>query len=542
MSPEIRNDRGADENADPKKLRLIELLQQKGAQQEEYPLSFAQQRLWFLEQWKPNSALYSIPFSVQLTGALDVEVLRRSLNEIVRRHEILRTAFVMRQDEPVQVISPALNIEAPLVDLSALAEEPRKVELNRIRDADARQPFDLTHVPLLRCKVFRLSPREHLLFINAHHIIFDGWSADVLLKDLAQIYRAYSAGNPSPLPEMALQYADFSEWQREYLQGEVFQKQLAYWKAQFDPAPPILELPADHPRPVTQTHNGASWEQLLPSDIGARLEEFCQQERVSQFMLFLAVLDVLLYRYTGQPDIVVGMPIAGRNRSEIEGMIGFFVNMLPLRVQMDGAMTFRDLLKQARQVALDGYEHQDLPFEKLVEALGMERDAGHSPVFQVMLVLQNTPAQAYELPGLRMEYPQEMPTGTAKYDLALTVNTATLPPCIAFEYNVDVFKPETIVQFAAHYQILLQNAIANPDDIVANLPILSEDEQRRLIEEWGKSGREYPATLSLYEAFRMQARQTPHQPVTIHGNESMTYQDLDNRVGNLASLIRSLQE
>ncbi len=530
------------EDSDAKKRKLLELLQQKAAQQEEYPLSFAQQRLWFLDQWMPNSALYNVPFALQLKGNLDMAALKRSLDEIVRRHEILRTAFVTRQDEPVQVISPVLNIEIPLVDLSALDDHARKVEIERLLNEEARQPFDLPRTPLLRHKLLRLSLHAHLLAITAHHIIFDGWSSEVMINELAQLYEAFAGGRPSPLPEIDIQYADFSEWQRDYLQGEVFQKQLAYWKAQLEPLPPILELPTDRPRPASQTFGGAFWTQFLPADLFARLEAFCQQEKVSMFMLTLAVLDVLLYRYTKQTDIVVGMAIANRNRPEIEKLIGFFVNMLPLRIRLDGAPTFREVLGQVRQASLAAYTQQDMPFEKLVEALGIERNPSHSPIFQVMLVLESMSIQNFESPDMQIEYYRGTPTGTAKYDLSVIVEPNAQPPCISFEYNIDLFDAETVVQMANHYQTLLENAVAQPDQKITDMPMLSATERRRLLEEWGRSGREYPADVSLHEAFRAQAAQTPTQTATVYGDQTMTYQDLDNRSGNLADLIRRLQQ
>ncbi|RMF36691.1 MAG: non-ribosomal peptide synthetase, partial [Chloroflexi bacterium] len=352
------------------------------------PLSFAQQRLWFLDQLAPNTPLYNIPDAIRLRGPLDVAVLERSLNEIVRRHESLRTTFRATDGKPVQVIAPTLKLPLPLVDLSGLPKAAREAEVQRLATEEAQRPFDLSRGPLLRVTLLRLGDEEHVALLTMHHIISDGWSMRVLVQELAALYDAFSHGRPSPLPDLPIQYADFALWQREWLQGEVLEEQLAYWKQQLSGSPPVLELPTDRPRPPVQSFRGAHRPFMLPRPLSQAIKALCRREGVTPFMLLLAAFQTLLHRYTGQDDISVGTPIANRNRAEIEGLIGYFANTLVLRTDLSGDPPFRELLKRVREVALGAYAHQDLPFEMLVDALQPERDLSHTPLFQVMFVLQ----------------------------------------------------------------------------------------------------------------------------------------------------------
>ncbi|HEY6186814.1 MAG TPA: amino acid adenylation domain-containing protein, partial [Pyrinomonadaceae bacterium] len=382
------------------------------------PLSFSQQRLWFLDQLEPGGWMYNIPAAVRLTGRLDVAALEQTFREISRRHEALRTNFSMTDGQAVQVVYGERLISLPVVDLGDLPETERESEAERLIAEESQQPFDLEHGSLIRVFLLRLEEEDHVLAVTMHHIISDGWSIGVLIKEMATLYEAFSAGQPSPLPELPIQYADFAHWQREWLQGDVLDAQLSYWKRQLAGAPPLLELPTDRPRPAVQTYNGAHLSLSLPLPLCAALRSLCRDEGVTLFMAMLAAFQTLLYRYTGEEDIVVSTGIANRMRAEVEPLIGFFVNTLVLRTDLGGSPSFRELLKQVREVTLGAYAHQDVPFELIVEAMQPERNPSYTPIFQVMMVLQNAPLERMEVPGLEIR--QVGGEGkTAKFDLTM---------------------------------------------------------------------------------------------------------------------------
>ena len=384
------------------------------------PLSYAQQRLWFLDQLEPSSAAYNLSIAFRLTGVLDVTALEKSLDEIVRRHEILRTIFPAQDGRPVQVIVPALPLTLPVVDLRALPDASREAEVQQRATAESRQSFDLAQGPLWSVKLLRLADEEHVFLLNMHHIVFDGWSFDVFFRELTALYTAFSTGKPSPLPALPLQYSDFALWQRTWLQGAILEAQLTYWKQQLGGNLPVLELPTDRPRPPLQSFRGACQSFVLPQRLTEALKALSRQEGVTLFMTLLAAFKTLLYRYTGQEDLLIGTPIAGRTRVETEALIGFFVNTLVLRTNMGGNPRFRELLGKVREVALDAYDHQDLPFEKLVDELLLERSPSHAPLVQVMFALQNAPRPALKLPGLTLDQ-MDVESGTAKFDLTLSM-------------------------------------------------------------------------------------------------------------------------
>ncbi|OLC94176.1 MAG: hypothetical protein AUH86_15135 [Acidobacteria bacterium 13_1_40CM_4_58_4] len=384
----------------------------------ELPLSFGQMRLWLLDQSEPGGITYSVPSLLRLKGDLNISVLEQSLSEIMRRHEVLRTHFVSVDGMPVQQIAPLQEFKISLVDLKDLSEPARQGELARLASLDAAQPFDLAKAPLMRATLVTLMPDEHVLLFNVHHIVFDGWSIGVFVRELSVIYKAFLKGDPSPLPELPIQYTDFAVWQRQRMEGEVFHAQLDYWKAKLSGSLPVLELPSDRPRPATQTYNGENFFSTLSKRLTNSLKVLSQQEGVTLFVTLLAAFLILLLRYTGEDDIVVGTPIANRDQSEIEGLIGFFLNMLPMRTNLSGNPTFRELLRRVQDTALGAYAHQDLPFEKLVEELKPQRDPSHTPVFQVMFSLENAPIQPLELPGVAPSR-LECHEGAAKFDLSL---------------------------------------------------------------------------------------------------------------------------
>jgi non-ribosomal peptide synthetase component F len=349
---------------------------------------------------EPGNFAYNIPAGVRLTGSLHVMALKQSLNEIVRRHEALRTSFTTVNGEAVQVITQTSTLLLPIVNLSELPQAEQQAEVERLATAAAQGSFDLAQGPLLRATLLQLNETEHILLLTMHHIVSDGWSMGVFIRELAALYCAFSNEKPSPLPELPIQYADFAHWQRQWLQGEVLEEQLSYWKQQLNNAPPVLELPTDRPRPPIQSYQGAIASLVLCESLSQKLKFLSQRSGVTLFMILLAAFQTLLYRYTGQSDICIGSPIANRNRSETEGLIGFFVNTLVLRTDLSGNPSFQELLGRVREVALGAYAHQDLPFEQLVEALQPERSLSHQPLFQVMFILQNSPMPSLELPGL----------------------------------------------------------------------------------------------------------------------------------------------
>ena len=365
------------------------------------PLSFAQQRLWFIDQLEPGNSAYNFPAAVRLKGPLNVEALEQSLNEIVRRHEALRTTFTTADGSPAQIIAPTLTVRPAVVNLQELPESEREAEVQRLVIEEARLPFELARGPLLRMTLLRLAEEEHVGLLTMHHIVSDGWSTGILIREMAVLYEAFSCARPSPLPELPVQYADFAYWQRQWLQGEVLETQLTYWKRQLLGAP-LLELPTDHPRPAIQTFRGSHHSLLLPKHVGEGLRALSRQEGITLFMTLLAAFQILLHRYTDQDDLNVGTPIANRNRLEIEGLIGFFVNTLVMRTDLSGNPTFREVSRRVREVCLEAYAHQDLPFERLVEELHLERSLAHNPLFQVMFVMQNAPVQALGLPRLTL--------------------------------------------------------------------------------------------------------------------------------------------
>ncbi|PYX07514.1 MAG: non-ribosomal peptide synthetase, partial [Acidobacteria bacterium] len=352
-----------------------------------FPLTFAQQRLWFLEQLEPHATAYLIPWSIRMNGTLNVSALRDSLNEIVRRHEILRTTFSSVDGQPTQVVAPSVYIPLPVVDLSEFTE--REKEAQQLAAAEAQTPFDLKTGPLVRAQLLRLAAEDHILLLTMHHIMFDGWSRRILVRELATLYEAYCGGKPSPLRDLNLQYADYAVWQRNNLQGQILERQLAYWRAQLAGAPASLDLPTDQPRPAVQTFRGAAKLFTFSKTLSEQLNALSRQQTATLFMTLLAGFQALLSRWSGQEDIVVGAPIANRNRTEIEDLIGLFANTLVLRTDVSGNPSFRALLGRVKEVALGGYAHQDMPFEKLVEELRPERSLSHNPLFQVMFSLQN---------------------------------------------------------------------------------------------------------------------------------------------------------
>ncbi len=503
------------------------------------PLSFAQQRLWFLDQLVPGSPFYNIPTAVRLTGQLDVTTLERSLDEIIRRHEALRTTFEAVAGRPVQVVAPTLTVPLPALDLRALSEAEREAGVRRLATAEAQQPFDLELGPLVRVTLLQLGDEEHVLLVTMHHIVSDGWSMSVFIRELVVLYQAFLSGAPSPLPELPIQYADFAVWQLQWLQGEVLEKQLSYWKKQLGDNPPRLELPTDRPRPPIETYRGAHRTFTLPETLGEALEALSRQEGTTLFVTLLAAFNVLLHRYTEQEDILVGSPIANRNRVEIEELIGFFVNTLVLHTDLAGNPAFRELLGRVQEVTLGAHTHQDLPFERLVEEIQTERDLSRNPLFQVMFVLQNVPTPYPRRSGLTFNL-LEVDSGTARLDLALTVEQAAQGLWGEVEYNTDLFDDGTIERLVKHFQTLLEGIVATPQARLSDLPLLTEAERQQMLVVWNDTGADYPQDRCLHELFEAQVARTPEAVALVFADEELTYGELDSRANQLAHHLQGL--
>ena len=448
------------------------------------PASFAQQRLWFLDQLEPGRASYNIPAAVRLQGRLDIPALERAFREIVRRHEVLRTRFESREGVPHQVIAPSLEIHLEVQDLSALGEEERKIEALRLVAAEASEPFDLSQGPLIRTGLLRLADEEHIVLVTVHHIVSDGWSIGILIHEISTLYDAFRAGKTSPLEERPVQYADFAVWQRSWLEGEVLQAQIDYWTSRLAGLSP-LELPTDRPRSAGGERGGAVRTTVLPREVLEKARSLSQNNGATLYMTLLAVFQVLLYRYSGQDGFGVGTPIAGRSRSELEGLVGLFVNTLVMRADLSGNPSFQDQLARVRRSAIEAYSHQDLPFERLVSALQPKREVSRTPLFQVMFALQNAPLPPLQSPELVLT-PLEPSNVIAKFDLTLYASETTGGLSLMMEYNTHLFDAATIDRMLGHFRTLLEEAIANPLQPIDSLPLMSTVEQQMLT-RWNAS-------------------------------------------------------
>ncbi|HEU0076091.1 MAG TPA: amino acid adenylation domain-containing protein, partial [Longimicrobiaceae bacterium] len=500
------------------------------------PLSFAQERLWFIDRLESGSAVYNIPVAWRLGGELDVEALERALGEIVRRHETLRTTFAEVDGSPVQVIAPFGGFALPVEDLSDLSE----AALRRRAREEAARPFDLAAGPLFRAALLRVGAEDHVLLLTMHHIVSDGWSMGVLFRELSALYAAYREGGESPLAELPVQYADYAVWQREQLVGEVLDRQLAYWKERLAGAPELLELPTDHPRPAVQTFRGAAVPMELSQELLERLQALGRSEGATLYMVLLGAFQVLLSKYSGSEDIVVGSPIAERTRGEVEGLIGFFVNTLVLRTDLSGDPSLRELLGRVRQVTLGAYEHQELSFEKLVAELQPERSLSHSPLFQVMFTMNNTEgAAADSLPGLIVTT-MGSAGGSAKFDLTLALEATALGLRGELAYSTDLFERATIERMVAHLGAVLEQVAADADLPVSALELMGSAERARVVEEWNRTEAGYPSDRCLHHLFEAQAARTPDAAAVVFEEESLSYGALNARANRLAHHLRRL--
>ncbi len=499
-------------------------------------LSFAQERLWFLDQYEPGSPLYNVPFASHIEGPLDIAALRRTLDEIVVRHEVLRTTFRDGGEYPVQVVQPATRFELPEHDLTAFDSVARQEESHRLLGQLARRPFDLSRDRMIRADLLRLDRQEYILLLVTHHIATDGWSTGILDSEIHQLYNAYSSGETPELPALALQYADYAQWQREWLTGETLDRHLAYWEPRLANCPSVLQLSTDRPRPPVQTFKGASETFDLGEELSAAVRRLAQSQRTTLYMTLLAVFQTLLYRYTGQTAILVASPIAGRLHEEIEGLIGFFVNTLVQRADFRDGQTFAELLSDVRRTAIESYEYQALPFEKLVDAIQPERDLSHSPLVQVMFVFQNTPAATSKFRGLQVRG-LAVGTGTAKFELLLSMNARRETLRGKFEYNSDLFDTGTIRRLIGHFRNLLASATRDPGQEVARLPLLSETERESVLVRWNDTDAGYEQAC-LHTLFERQAEKTPDAVALEFEGRTLTYRELDGQADAIARRLR----
>ena len=536
-------------NLPPAKRALLEIkLQQKSAalpqeppirrraQRDVAPLSFAQQRLWVLDQIEPGNATFNMPMAVRLRGRFNPAAMEQAFNEMIQRHESLRTRIAVIDEQPMQLIAPSLTLALPLTDLRPISESEREAASMRLVEAEAGEPFDLESGPLLRARVLRLADDDHILLFTVHHIVSDGWSMGVLVREVATIYEAIVNNQPSPLAELPIQYADFAEWQRDWLQGEVLERQISYWKKQLTGAPPVLDLPTDYTRPATQTFHSGSHTVTLTPELSVALRALSKSENATLFMPLLAAFLILLNRYTGQDDIVVGTPIAGRNRPAVEGLIGFFINSLALRVDLSGQPNFRDVLRRVREVTLEAYAHQDVPFEKVLEELNPERSLNRTPLFQVFFNMINLPFDRIDLPGLTGESVFAEDYGS-KFDLTLYVNDQSESIDLTLVYNRDLFKAARMVEMVEQLQHLLTQVAANPNEAITQLSLVTPAARPVLPDPFAVLDDKWEG--AVHTLFAEQAQRVPQNVAVTDDDDTWTYRELDERSNQLAHYLRA---
>ncbi|MBT6225659.1 MAG: amino acid adenylation domain-containing protein, partial [Candidatus Scalindua sp.] len=503
------------------------------SQNREFPLSFSQERLWFLDQMVKDNTAYNVPIAVRLKGSLDVSALEQGIHEIIKRHKILRTSFPSKDGKPVQVIFDSLRPPIDIVDLQSYQNGERLKRVVDLCTVDVQTPFNLACLPLIRVKLFLLGKTDNVLFINLHHIITDGWSTGIFFREWSNVYQGFLNNTRFPLPDLSIQYADFAFWQREKLNKENLKSSIDYWEKQLLDSPPLLELPYDRPRPPAQTFNGAALHFHIEYSLTRKLNHLARESNSSLFMVLASAFNILLFRYSNQDDILIGIPSANRNRKEVEQLIGFFVNTLVLRTNLSDNPVFTELLNRVRQTTLDAYAHQDLPFEQLVEELHPERVLSHTPYFQVMLAMQNASVDFPNIPDLTL-IPLELERSTAKFDLTFEFAETESGLSGLCEYNTDLFDGATITRMVEHFQILLNGVADNPHQKISELPLLNKEEQKKILIDWNATQTEYPDKLCIHQVFEKQASLTPYAVAVEFGDEQVTYSQVNVRANKLA--------
>ena len=500
-----------------------------------FPASFAQQRLWFLDQLDPGTAAYNLPRAFRILGPLNVDHLARAFQIVIERHAALRTVFDSVEGEGRQIVLSEAEVEIPVVDLSEFPQSEREDEALRIAAEEGRKPFDLKEGPLIRPVLVRLEPERHFLVLTMHHIIADGWSIALLFREVTSTYAAITKGEAPELPELPLQYTEYAQWQREYMSGEVLAGEIDFWKGKLAGAQPLLELPLDHPRPATASWKGATEQLDVPAATLAKLKALAQTESSTLFMVAMAAFQSLLWRYTNQESILIGTPIAGRNDVDLENMIGLFVNTLIFRGDFSANLTFRDVIRQVRSFALEAYAHQDVPFEKLVEELVPQRSLDTHPLFQVLFTFQNIPQQVFDIPGLTV-HEMGFEAGIAKFDISVVMWEREDLHC-QFEYNTDLFESSTIKRMLEHFERLLSGVVENPDLAVAKIPLMSPEAREQVVVKWNRTAADYPKDLTIPSAFERQVERTPDATALSFAGTKWTYRRLNDEANRLAQRL-----
>ncbi|HEX8088392.1 MAG TPA: condensation domain-containing protein, partial [Blastocatellia bacterium] len=491
------------------------------------PLSSAQQRLWFLEQMEPGSAVYNMPGAMRLNGKIDLPVLERSINEIIRRHEALRTTFTSLDQNPVQNIHTELRLTLRAIDLRELPEAVRESEARRLSTEESQGGFDLERGPLIRARLLRDTDSSAVLLVTMHHIISDGWSLGIFIKELASIYDSLWAGRPAALPGPAIQYADYAAWQRGWLEGEVAGEQMEYWRRHLSGELPVLAMPTDRARPAVQTYRGSTVRGVISRRVGEAIRRVSGGENSTLYMGLLSGYAAVVGRLSGQREVVVGTPVSNRGRRELEEVIGLLVNTLAMRIEVRAGEGFREMMRRVREVALGGYSHGEVPFEKVVEEARPERDLSHTPVFQTMFALQDNWIQAVELKELMM-IPYEVETKTSKFDLALEIRESESGLMAVLEYNTDLYDEATAARLLQQYQTLMEAASADPDLRVGDLPMLTPSQRRQLLVEWNDTASQYRREC-VHEMVERQARLRPDEVALECEGEPMSYSEMNGR-------------
>ncbi|MBE9212893.1 amino acid adenylation domain-containing protein [Plectonema cf. radiosum LEGE 06105] len=529
------------ENLSPEQKRqlLAKLLQEKANKPQNFPLSFAQKRLWFLDKLQPESSAYNIPAALHLTGSVNIILLQQSLNQIIQRHEVLRSSFTVVEEEPIQQVYPKLKLKFPLIDLQLLPNQQQEQQVKQLIKKTSIQPFDLSDKPLFRVKLIKLNSEEYVLLFTMHHIISDYFSMRLLIRELATIYQSLSKGETAQLPELTVQYGDYATWEQKWLKSPKRDIQLKYWQKNLANYPPLLALPTDYPRPPVQRFRGAREFFALSQDLSKALKNLSQGQNTTLFMTLLAAFKILLYRYSNQEDILIGSTITNReNQAEISNLIGLFVNNLIFRTNLSGNPSFDDFLQQVRNVTLNAYANQDLPYEYLVEQLQPERNLSYNPLFQVMFILHNTPTQTINLSGLSLKY-LEPEHETSRFDLSLDMYETASGLTGIFEYNTDLFAKSTIERIIGHFQILLTAIVTKPEQKICQLPLLTLGEQQQLLIEWNNTNREY-SPICLHQLIENQVELTPSKIAVVFESQQLTYKELNEKANQLAHYLKSI--
>jgi amino acid adenylation domain-containing protein len=516
-----------------------QIAQPNGNEVASFPLSFAQQRLWFVDQLVPDSSIYTVPLALRLTGKLDGEALEQSVNEVIRRHQILRTFFKVEGAQPVQKVTPALQIHLTRVDLQALPEAEQEVRVHEIAAQEAQRAFDLAQCPLLRASLLRLSEEKHVLLVIMHHILSDSWSARVFIRELTSLYQSITSQSTPLLPDLPLQYTDVAIRQREWMQSEEAQSQLHYWKKQLAGISPMLQVPVDRPRPPVQSFQAAYYPFQLSGVLTEALKTLSQRENVTLFMTLLAAVNALLFRYTRQEDVIVGTPVANRTRTELEGLIGFFENTLVLRTDLSGDPRFIDVLVRIREVVLEATAHHAFPFERLVEELRPKGDLSYNSLFQVMVAMQDAPMEPVALPDILLA-PLQIESNATPFDLAFEFSEAPEGLGGRLTYSTDLFDATTMARLVGHLQVLLEGIVAQPEQRIAQLPLLTEAERRQMLVEWNETRRDYPPESGVHQLFEAQVKRTPEAIAVTDEQGQLTYHELNQQANQLARHLRAL--